>query len=87
MDDKKERELKLLITFVVLVGLGVAGIIWAAWLVTKVTFLVFITPATVPSGTAAAYATLFALPGVIIVGMWKGIQAIRQNLSGKDNEL
>lgn len=85
---RAKDEWKILLTFILLIGFAVAGIIWAAWLVTEVTLTVFSDkPPAVPSGTAAAYATLFGLPALIIVGMWKGIQEIRKNLMrGKNDE-
>lgn len=46
-------------------------IIWGIALTTWVTLQVFSsTPPNIPTGTAAAYATLFGLPG-IAVGLWK----------------
>lgn len=86
MDEQKEKEVKLMATFVILVLGGVALMVWATWLVTAVTMMIFVDPVNIPTGTAAAYATLFGLPALIIVGMWKGIQSVRQNLLTKGDD-
>lgn len=45
-------------------------VIWALVLTTVVTIKVFFAPVAIPTGTAGAFATLFALP-TIATGLWK----------------
>lgn len=45
-------------------------VVWMLALTTIITIKVFFDPVDIPTGTAAAFATLFALPG-IAVGLYK----------------